>query len=601
MIAVTGIAVRDYAAGTPVRVSSRSLLTDDPWYLDVATPGAILSEFKLDWAFALDDGTSFGNERWRSLRAAAKIFLWTLTTHPPSGRRRYRASTLVGEYRRLRVLINWMVSNGYDRFDQLDRSAGDRFLSFAAARPGRRGPGLSRSTLYSYANLLHILYLQREKVPDAPLAQTVDGQKLRELRNRPKHLHTGPATPDDVAIPLVSGAIRLIGAPAEDILDLQDRLASGCLGPHRFATLEGESAPWRMASADSAAKVKFLVERLYDACFVVIAYLVGARASEILGLQAGCIETAPAADGTETFDYVCGRIYKTAVSPLGDAHRWIAPTPVVRAIAVLERLSEPLRRETGREDLWLRRPATRFHEIGICRPTVLNDHLNTSFAAFIDLPAHDGGRWHLSTHQGRKTFARFVGRRDRTGLHALAAHFGHVTRGMTDVAYVGVDFDLAELIDAEVMAETRDALEDILTATRLGGKAGRSIASHSQFRGRVRDGDVREYVDFILRESDMRLGVCDWGYCVYRRETSACLGGKKGPNPVLRTQSACATCANFAVTTKHRPIWASRRERNLALLSHRNLDDESRALARARIEECDRILDDLDRREDRHV
>lgn len=458
----------------------------------------------------------------------------------------------------------------------------------------------SRETLRTYANLLHLLYLQREKMPDALPARIVDEKNLHDLRNRSRNPHIGPATPDNVAITLVSAAIRLIGAPAEDIIDLQDGLASGCLASHRFATLDGEDAPWHTAAADNATKVNFLVDRLYDACFVVIAYLIGARVSEILGLQAGCVDAVPAADGGETFDYVRGRIYKTASSPLGEAHRWIAPAPVARAIAVLERLSEPLRHQTGRDDLWLRRPATRFHEIGICRSTVLNDHLNSTFAAFIDLPLHNGRPWHLTTHQGRKTFARFVGRRDRTGLHALAAHFGHVTRVMTDAAYVGVDFHLADLIDAEVLAETRDALEDVLTATRLGGKAGRAIASHSRFRGRVRDGDVREYVDFILRESDMRLGVCDWGYCVYRRETSACLGGEKGPNPVLRTQSACATCANFAVTAKHRPIWAARRERNLALLSHRDLDDESRALAMARIEECDRILNDLESTGDLH-
>lgn len=594
MSAATNIAAFDRADGARVCVSSRSLLTDDLWHLDVATPGAILSEFTLDWTFALDDGTSFASERWRPLRDAAKTFLWTLAVHPPPGRRRYRTSTLVGEYRRLRVLIEWMTRNGYDRFSRLDRDAGERFLTFASQRPGRRGPLVSRMTLGGYANLLHLLYLQREKVPDPLPVRIVDAEKLRDLRNRSRDPHVGPATPDDVAIPLVSAAIRLIGTPAEDILDLQDRLASGRLAPHRFAILDGEEAPWHTAVADSATKVNFLIDRLYDACFVVIAYLIGARVSEILGLQAGCVEAAPSADGGETFDYVRGRIYKTAASPLGEVHRWIAPAPVVRAIAVLERLSEPLRHETGREDLWLRRPVNRLHQIGICRSTVLNNHLNSSFAAFIDLQSPDGRSWHLTTHQGRKTFARFVGRRDRTGLHALAAHFGHVTRVMTDAAYVGVDFHLADLIDAEVLAETRDALEDVLTATKLGGKAGRAIALHSRFRGRVRDGDVREYVDFILRESDMRLGVCDWGYCVYRRETSACLSGEKGPNPVLRTQGACATCANFAVTAKHRPIWAARRERNLALLSHRDLDDESRALAVTRVGECDRILDDLE-------
>jgi hypothetical protein len=235
----------------------------------------------------------------------------------------------------------------------------------------------------------------------------------------------------------------------------------------------------------------------------------------------------------------------------------------------------------------------------IHRSANLIDHLNGPFAAFIDLPAHNSRPWHLTPHQGRKTFARFVGRRDRTGLHALAAHFGHVTRVMTDASYVGTDFELGDLIDAEMLDDTRAALEELLTASGLAGKAGRAIAAR-RFRGRTRDGDVKEYVDFILRETDMRLGTCDWGYCVYRRESSACLGDDRGPNPVLRTQSTCAGCANFAVTEKHRPVWAARRRRNADLLLHPALDPQSRALAAARVEECDRILADLDQNRSQH-
>ena len=374
MSAATNIAALDRAVehGADVRVSSRSLLADDVWHLDVATPGAILSEFTLDWRFALDDGSSFASERWRPLRVAAKAFLWSLAIHPPSGRRRYRTSTLVGEYRKLRVLIKWMAGNGYDRFSRLDRGAGERFLSVVSQRPGRRGMPVSRSTLGGYANLLHLLYLQRKRMPDASPGRIVDAKQLRDLRHRSRCPRIGPATPDDVAIPLVSAAIRLIGRPAEDIIDLQGCLARGHLASFRFAVLDGEDKPWHTAAADSATRVNCLVDRLYDACFVVIAYLIGARVSEILGLQAGCVEAVPAAEGGETFDYVRGRIYKTAASPLGEAHRWIAPAPVVRAIAVLERLSEPLRHETGRDNLWLRRPVNRLHKIGICRSTVEN-------------------------------------------------------------------------------------------------------------------------------------------------------------------------------------------------------------------------------------
>ena len=48
---------------------------------------------------------------------------------------------------------------------------------------------------------------------------------------------------------------------------------------------------------------------------------------------------------------------------------------------------------------------------------------------------------------------------------------------MTDAAYVGTDFELAELINDEILKETRAALEDLLTASNLSGHAGRMIAS----------------------------------------------------------------------------------------------------------------------------
>jgi integrase len=434
-----------------------------------------------------------------------------------------------------------------------------------------------------------------------------------------------PYTPDAIAVPLVSSALRLIGPAADDVMALHRQaqgaydaaLASGLsptkagfrvvdtIAAFHFATLPGEDAPWQVAPVTSTKRVRQLIDRLYDACFVVIAYLVGARVSEILGLQIGCVERQDSAAGDERFAYLAGRIYKTARGHHGDAHRWVAPDPVVRAIAVMERLSEPLRRRSGRSDLWLVTSST-----GLIGPAVEIDlptagtiirRLNELFAPFIDLPLHEGEPWHLNTHQGRKTFARFVGKRDRTGLHALQIHLGHVSRVMTDRGYVGTDFHLDELIDAHAQEETRAALEEVLTAAALGGKAGRRIAARSQFRGRTRDGDVQAYVDFLMAETDLRLGVCDWGYCVYRPESSACFGGEAGPNPALRTETTCSTCANFAVTARHRPVWEARRARNLKLLDQPALDAGSRTLAVARIAECDRILEQLDHgREDRH-
>jgi len=43
---------------------------------------------------------------------------------------------------------------------------------------------------------------------------------------------------------------------------------------------------------------------------------------------------------------------------------------------------------------------------------------------------------------------------------------------MTDTSYVGTDFELRDLIDAEMLDDTRAALEELLTASRLAGKSG---------------------------------------------------------------------------------------------------------------------------------
>src|SRR3546814_1048097 len=110
---------------------------------------------------------------------------------------------------------------------------------------------------------------------------------------------------------------------------------------------------------------------------------------------------------------------------------------------------------------------------------MVNIRLNERLAPFLALPEHQGGTWHLTTYQGRKTFSRFIGRRDRTGLTALQRHLGHVHRAMTDRAYVGTDFELAQLIDDQAAEETRKALEDLLLAPNVAGKAGVMLSERS--------------------------------------------------------------------------------------------------------------------------
>lgn len=617
------IAASPHAAFAPdIAISSRSHFSDSIWHLDGLRPGGNRSDFSLDWGFRVGSGR-FTDPGFASWCEAARTFLWSVKVDPPPGRKHLHDGTVVSLFKGLRLLIRWMAGQGYRRFAELDRDASERFLGVMADRRNLKGEPIAPPTMDHYRRLLILIYLQGARYPAVATGDPFPGV-IGMFRKHDRGWL--PYTPDAIAVPLVSSALRLIGPAADDVIALyrqaQDAydaaLGSGlsptkagfrvvaAIAAFRFATLPGEDAPWRAAPVTSTKRVRQIVDRLYDACFVVIAYLVGARVSEILGLQVGCIDHHDSAAGDERFAYLVGRIYKTARGHHGDAHRWVAPEPVVRAITVMEQLSEPLRLRSGRSDLWLVTSST-----GLMGPAVeielpvvgtIIRRLNELFAPFIVLPLHENVPWHLNTHQGRKTFARFVGKRDRTGLHALQVHLGHVSRVMTDGGYVGTDFHLDELIDAHAQEETRAALEEMLIASALGGKAGRAIAARSRFRGRTRDGDLQAYVDFLMAETDLRLGVCDWGYCVYRPETSACFGGEAGPNPALRTETTCSTCANFAVTAKHRPVWEARRARNLKLLDQPALDAGSRVLATARIDECDRILGQLDHSTgDRHV
>ncbi|WCP16092.1 hypothetical protein sphantq_04588 (plasmid) [Sphingobium sp. AntQ-1] len=565
-----------------------------------------------NWGFEMPDGSRFCDDQWTPLRYAAELFLLSLRDDPPEGRMPLRKETIRGHFSHIRFLVRWMGTENIRRFKDLDRDAVDRFVAMLRARPGRNGALLSISTAEGHLGTIRTFHMQCDKLDDAPPAPPPRAASVGRRHWKPYGGH--PYTPDEIVVPLVSGAIELLGEPADRILALRDRLED--LYDQFRLRHQGRTLHWHIRRAMLAEpcpcadrypnpdwplrRLAFMLDRLGDACFIVIAYLVGARASEILRLEEGCLERRAGDRDGEEHVYLVGTITKTSLTEHGDIHRWLAPEPVQRAIHILERLSAPLRELSGEKKLWLhqlgrgRSPLPTTMPIARLRSPMVNVRLNERLASFLALPDHQGGTWHLTTYQGRKTFSRFIGRRDRTGLTALQRHLGHVHRAMTDRAYVGTDFELAELIDDQTAEETRKALEDLLLAPHVAGKAGIMLSERSPFRGRTRPGDVGTYITEILAETDMRLGVCDWGYCLYRRETSACLGGEREPNPVLRTQSTCSTCANFAVTDKHKPVWEARLDRNTALLRRDDLDVESRALAEARIQESRRILDQLD-------
>jgi len=581
-------------------VSSRSRFGDTVWELDIFTAGYSPSLKRLCWDLSLPKGARITDAQYAGLIRAAKQFLWSMTLHPPAGRKRWSATTLRMCAAELHVVVGWMAVEGVAFFHDVTPRTVDRLLRWLRARSGRRKSSLSPSTIRKYLNIVNTMFLQRGKLEDAPAINPLPGETTFEAAGV-SAATTGsiPYIPDAVAVDLLSKALAWVEVHSAGIIAASElrghtvarALARGWTRGHadrlvvralRRAAIAGPDGP-----IVDCRMLQKCVTHLSSACFAVIAGFVGMRVSEILSMQAGAVERHPIGETGVEQAYIVGRLFKTSNEPMGRLERWVAPNPVVRAVECLERLSRLLKENADRADLF----------VAIVRPdasvasvtTAAITHRLWKFARHVGVPLHEGRVWPLSPHQFRKTFARFVARGDRSHLLALAAHFKHISVTMTSRGYVGNDYELHELIDEESRTETAIALDRLLSSDRLGGHMGeRILARNHAFRGRAGEQVRRDYIHFVLAETDLRIRGCDYGWCVFQAEVALC-GGERAPNEVRRGPAVCAKCSNFAVDDRHVSYWQDRRWRNRALL-----DQAAEPLVRAvldeAMEECDRVL-----------
>ena len=583
-------------------VSSRSRFGDDVWHLDIHVAGRRPDLRRVAWNVRLPDGSRLTDPRHAGLLGAAKQFLWSMAVDPPCGYKRPSQSTLHRYYMSLRVVIGWMLSEGLTSFRMLDAPTVQRLCAWLRTRPGRRpGSTATPATVRNHLAVIAHLYRQRRKLDDAPKVDPLDGEFASVVSGATRAtLGKIPFIPDALAVHLLSAALVWVEAHAEDIVracGLYERIVRDlcAAGANKFRVYETAPKELRRA-AIPGPDGKPLVEinalsvargHLLTACFVLIAGFVGMRVSEILSMQVGAVASHPIGETGVSQAYIEARLFKTAEEPEGRIERWLAPGPVVHAVKCIEELGAPLRAASGYRELFLVKDSRRRTVVRVSSE-VINRRLNL-FAAHVGVPPHEGKRWVFSSHQFRKTFARFVARHDRSQLLVLADHFKHVSVAMTSRGYVGTDLELHELIDEEARAETALALDRLLSSDRLGGRMGERIAARNHaYRGRAGEQVRRDYIDFVLDETDLRIRGCDYGWCVFQAELALC-GGEVAPNEAGRAPSVCAKCANLALDDRHVPYWRDRRQRNQALLE-RATNPLVRAVLVETIEECDRML-----------
>lgn len=606
MSKITSIPLRKRAlssveAWASAPVSRRSCFGDDLWQLDIAVAGRSSDQNRLSWNVRLADGSRLTDPQHARLLDAAKRFLWSMVNDPPRGRKRWSPSTLYLCGGRLIVILRWMIAEGYASFATLDGPAVERLRAWLRTRQvASTGRLIAPGTIMMYLQVLKDLYRQRAKLGEAPGCDPLPTETAHEAAGLTQASKGWiPFIPDAVAIDLLAKALDWVTHHPEPILTARDTWheafveskAAGIAWRQSFKraltalTYKGLRGP-KGEAINSAPVMRRLVAHLADACFIVIAGFVGMRVSEVLSMEAGCIEHKPIGETGVPQAYVRARMFKTVDDSRGRIERWLAPEPVVRAVEILERLSRPIRKASGRRELFLIKNTK---SGGIVPVTNHDISLRIrQFAGYVGVPHHEGKPWHFSPHQFRKTFARFIARRDRSQLLALSDHFKHASVAMTAKGYVGNDFDLKELVDHESQVETAQALDRFLRSDGLAGRMGERItAENAAFRGRAGEEVRRDYIAFVLAETDLRVHACDYGWCVFQAETARC-GGATEPSEAARNPSTCLGCANFVVDKRHRSYWQDRCRRNEMLL------DKASALTRAVLDkaigECNRVL-----------
>ena len=593
------------AAKTPTLagLSQSSRWDDATWRLDYHVAGRSACDAILRWDIILPDESRLTDPQHVGWLETGRWLLWCSRMDPSFGRPPCAMGTLRSKLATFRVLIRWMHGERLQRFEHIDRAAVERYVLLLRSRPGRRRATIAPGSVLTHLTLLHDLWLLRGKLPDALSFDPFPDETPATVAGDFAAIRRPIAfIPDDLAIDILSKALlwveqestSIIAARVQWFAAYQSAVAryTGRVGPYFHANRALECGPCTTPAGVSLRTSKALrqaVKHLSTACFIVFAGFVGMRVSEILSLRVGAVVRDPDQLGSPGQTWLQGRLYKTEDRSSGREERWIAPSAAVKAVEVLERLTAPHRQGYDCDELFLThsskgrvpKPVT-----GACMTQHIND-----FAAVVEVVHHQGQPWYFSPHQFRKTFARFIAKRDRTQLLGLADHLKHFSRSVTARSYVGTNFELSELVSHDARADTAAALDRMLSGAPLAGRIGQRVAlAGAAFRGRAGEQVRRDYIRFIIDETDLQIHACDYGWCVFQPETARC-GGIAGPAPASRSPPTCLSCPNFVIDVRHRAWWEERRERNLALLA------ASDRLAGAVLEEivvqCDHVLERL--------
>jgi integrase len=336
-----------------------------------------------------------------------------------------------------------------------------------------------------------------------------------------------------------------------------------------------EGKPWRTHL--DFDEVAGLMRHLGTAAAIICLYLTGMRPQEVQGLRSGCCpEPEPAADGTRGRHLIRSRHYKNVTDDDGNLISageerevpWVAITPVVHAIRVLERIVPPgeLLLSATHHDFVQQRG----HH-GALKVQSLNRRVE-DFVRWVNHEAHaqdlpdqiipEDPHGAIGLARFRRTLAWHIARRPG-GLVALAIQYGHmrtVLDARTSSAYGsrsrGGIHSVLDIETALAAADTAAHLRDRMAAgEKLSGPAARravtAAATTPRFEGRIVPRTfAKKAAKFLARDGIVLYDNPDtFLICAFKHDNALC---EPEPDATAPRQYDCKEgCGNAVRTDSH--------------------------------------------------
>ncbi len=579
-----------YALAT-LRVSEKCVFADNIWVVLHCVAGQRPRHGTINWNISLPDGSSLTDEKNSSLLTEFKALVWTMIHDPREGKA-ITGGTLNSLELAIASVCSWMILEEVPSIADIDSAMSWEYAQYFLDHHEQVDPKKQKTRPRTVSNasasvrltVLVYMYRQRqalrllgiEPAQEAPY----DGRSVDDVVRNELDLHRKgklDPIPDDIAIPVLGSAIRFLGAPADDVMALQDlcmrafeeapgesegtwcrrekyRAAIAELTKFQFARIDEEVEPWRgpvepalrtlrdgrKGMLEGNQLLRRLIITIQSAAIVCIQGSTGMRAHEMCGLDAGsdeshplpgCIELEISSDGLMEIFYC--RSVEAKQSKVRT--RWVIGArsvgsnylpPPVRAFQVLWQLYMRWRRLGGTTQLLvtfraakgLPRKSTSVGRMTVVALTelqkdFLREHCDLSGAS--EASRVEFLEQHrLRGHRWRTTFALFLFRVNSGLLSAISRHFQHLSMVMTERGYIGNDVDLIDTLDStRVMESARFMLEFAEGRSAAAG----SVAKHvERFREELREQKVeatQAAAEAFVIENDLRVFFLPYGHC----------------------------------------------------------------------------------------